>query len=105
MKRTVLILASLCAVTAYPAGALAARHIIEIKDMRFGRAPNGSHVGDVIVWKNSDIVRHTATAKNSAFDLMLEPGQSRSITVKKTGHIEVFCRYHPEMTLELTVEQ
>jgi len=105
MRRAIVILASLCAVPAYPAGASAARHVVEIRDMRFGRTPSGLRVGDVIVWKNSDIVRHTATAKNRAFDLMLEPGQSRSITVRKTGDIEVFCRYHPEMSLELTVKQ
>lgn len=89
---------------AFPSGAAsAARYTIAIRDMQFGPAPKHLRVGDEITWKNEDIFRHTATARDGAFDLTLDPGASATITLRKAGDVAVYCRYHPGMTVRLSV--
>jgi plastocyanin len=90
---------------AFAAGASAAQYVVEINDLRFGAAPSALQIGDTITWKNSDIVRHTATARNGIFDLILEPGTSKAVTLEKTGHVTVYCRYHPDMVMQLTISK
>jgi plastocyanin len=85
------------------ADASAATYIIGIKDMAFGRPPAGLAVGDTVTWKNSDVVWHTVTARDGSFDHRLLPGESVSITLQKDGALTIYCRYHPEMTVRLTV--
>jgi plastocyanin len=84
-----------------PAGA--ANYEITIKAMKFGPAPPHLKVGDTITWKNAGFLRHTATARNGAFDVKLAPGAATKIALQKSGRIIVFCRYHPDMTLTLSV--
>jgi plastocyanin len=81
----------------------AATYTVVIDKLAYGPAPIGLMVGDTITWKNADIFRHTATAKNGAFDIDLQPGQSGRVTLKSPGVIDVYCRYHPDMTMRLTV--
>lgn len=85
-----------------PAPAAATRTIV-IDKMAYGPAPPGLMVGDTLVWRNADIFRHSATARNGAFDIDLQPGASGEVTLKSPGVIDVYCRYHPDMTLRLTV--
>lgn len=84
-----------------PAGA--ARYVVEIRNMKFGPAPAHLKVGDTILWVNKDMFRHTATAKAAPFDLDLAPGAQGEAVLKKPGVFDVVCRYHPNMTLRLTV--
>lgn len=81
----------------------AAHHTIEIKNMAFGPAPAGLKVGDTIEWKNSDMFRHTATVRTGAFDLDIPPGGHAQAMLQKAGTLNIYCRYHPTMTLRLTV--
>lgn len=81
----------------------AAPYVIEIDNMKFGAAPEALKAGDVITWKNNDILRHTATARNGDFDVVLAPGASATVTLKTAGIVTVLCRYHPNMTLRLDV--
>ena len=94
--------AMLLAVGMSPA-ADAARYVVEIKDMSFGPAPAHLQVGDIIEWKNSDIFRHTATERGGQFDIMLAPGATSEVVLKKAGTFPIFCRYHPSMTMRLKV--
>lgn len=103
MRHAAAILIALTLAASWAGAASAADHVIEINDMRFGPAPQHLKVGDTITWKNLDIVRHTATAKNGTFDLKLDPGKSAQTTLRASGAVTVFCRYHPDMTLRLTV--
>ena len=96
-------IALLFAVLVMAVPAEAAQHTIDIKDMAFGAAPAGLKVGDTIEWKNSDMFRHTATARSGAFDLDIPPGGHAQATLKKAGILNIYCRYHPTMTLRLTV--
>lgn len=88
---------------ALAAPAEAAHHTIDIKNMAFGLAPAGLKVGDTIEWKNSDMFRHTATARTGAFDLDIPPGGHAQATLQKAGILNIYCRFHPTMTLRLTV--
>lgn len=79
-------------------------HVIEISGMAFGPAPSGIHAGDTILWRNKDLVPHTATARDGAFDVSLAPGAEGSVMVGKAGSVAYFCRFHPMMTGTLTIQ-
>lgn len=81
----------------------AARHVIEIRNMAFAKPPAGLKAGDTILWKNADMFRHTATDREGSFDLDLAPGAQGETRLRNSGPLEVFCRYHPNMVLHLTV--
>lgn len=74
-----------------------------MKDMVFGPVPSDLRVGDVVVWANDDIFRHTATARDRSFDVDLAPGARKRMTLAKAGTIPFYCRFHPGMTGRLTV--
>lgn len=78
-------------------------HTVVITDMAFGRPPAGVRPGDVVVWVNKDMFRHTATARDKSFDVDLAPGKSARTVVRKPGTISFYCRYHPGMTGRLVV--
>ena len=81
--------------------------VIEIKmeNVAYAPAQVSAHVGDTVEWTNDDIVAHTATARNGAWDLMIQPKGKASITVKSPGAIEYYCRLHPNMVGSITVSQ
>ena len=60
-------------------------------------------MGDVIVWQNNDILRHTATARDGSFDVDLPPGTSSRLTLATAGSFAFFCKFHPGMTGTLVV--
>jgi plastocyanin len=91
------------AFAAAPAWAAPRVHTVAIRDMAFGPAPAPLRVGDVVEWLNADIFRHTATARDRSFDLDLPPKGRARTTLKSAGTIEVYCRYHPGMTVRLAV--
>ncbi len=88
------------------AGAAAAKPAVvrvTIDSLAFGPQTATAKVGDTIEWTNQDVVVHTATASNHAFDLTLPPGKSVRLVLKKAGAFEYFCRYHPNMRGTLIV--
>lgn len=87
-----------------PVQAAPAEHVIPLGKMKFGAAPDRLLVGDVIVWVNQDPVRHTATARDGSFDIDLPPGKEGRLILAAAGEVEVFCRFHPGMKLNLTVK-
>ena len=84
---------------------LSAEHEIAIKRMKFGAAPGGLKVGDVIIWRNDDMFRHTATARDGSFDVDLPPKSEKRMTVEKAGAFEYYCRFHTGMVAKLDVRQ
>lgn len=86
-----------------PACADAATYEITIAKMQFGAVP-ALHVGDVVTWRNDDIFRHTATARDKSFDVDLPPKAQISVTVKQAGRVDFYCRIHPMMTGTLDVQ-
>jgi plastocyanin len=74
--------------------------VIEVRIEKIAYMPHktAAHVGDTIEWVNADIVVHTVTARNGAWDVMLPPNATKRITLKSTGTIDYYCRFHPNMT-------
>jgi plastocyanin len=61
-------------------------------------------VGDTIEWSNVDLVAHTATARDKSFDLMIFPNKKQTLTVKKAGEFDYYCKFHPNMTGHISVK-
>lgn len=62
-------------------------------------------VGDTIVWINEDLVPHTATAADSAWDTgSIGAKESGRVVVERKGRHTYVCAFHPNMKAELTVQ-
>lgn len=71
-------------------------HQVSIRGMKFVPPTIEAAVGDEIVWKNDDIVPHTATG--ASFDSgSIAGGESWTLMVKKTGETPYKCAFHPTM--------
>lgn len=85
-------------------GAPAAKvHVVRLNKLKFGPTPAEVKVGDTIEWVNDDFLRHTATARNGAFDVDLKPGAKARVVLRSAGKLDFYCRYHPGMTGRLIV--
>jgi plastocyanin len=60
-------------------------------------------VGDTIVWSNQDIFVHSVTDRGKSFDMNILPKHDARITLKTSGSINYYCRFHPNMQGRLTV--
>jgi plastocyanin len=74
-----------------------------IAAVAYSPAKVSAHVGDTIEWSNKDIVDHSATAKNKEWDVALPAHGTGHVVVKKAGHFDYYCKYHPTMTGEIEV--
>ena len=87
-----------------PAGAAAETHTVRIEGMRFQPATLTVRKGDRIVWRNQDMVPHSATAAG-AFDTgTIRPGGSATRKLDKAGHFAYLCTLHPAMKGEVVVQ-
>jgi plastocyanin len=77
---------------------------VAIDNVAYTPASISARVGDTIVWTNSDIVAHTATARDKSWDLMMLPKKSASLVLKKAGTIEYYCRFHPNMVGRIEIK-
>ncbi|HVV63072.1 MAG TPA: cupredoxin domain-containing protein [Pseudolabrys sp.] len=64
-----------------------------------------ARVGDTIEWSNKDIVAHTATARDKSWDYMIMPGKKQTLTLKKAGEIDYYCKFHPNMVGHISVKE
>ena len=78
---------------------------VTIDKLVFTPAEVTAKVGDTVVWTNKDILAHTATATNGAWNVVIAPKQSGKLVVKQAGTFDYFCKYHPNMKGKLTVTQ
>jgi plastocyanin len=103
-RRLPLLAAAAWALLPIPSPAVAAprTHVIVIDKMKFGPIPQDVRIGDVIVWNNRDMFRHSATAKGR-FDVDLPAGKAVKMRVTATGRFPFLCKYHPSMTGVLKV--
>jgi plastocyanin len=77
---------------------------VTIADMAFQPAVLHARVGDIVVWTNDDLFRHTATAKDGGFNIDLPVKASGRTTLKRRGRIDYACAYHSGMTGRIVVE-
>ena len=84
---------------ALPFAAAAATHTVTIEGMKFVPETVTVKKGDRIVWKNRDLVPHTATAASGTFDSgKIEAQNSWKFTIRTSGRFSYACAYHPTMT-------
>ena len=81
-----------------PAAAAPQTHVVVMDKMKFGPLPAQVRRGDVILWVNRDMFRHTATARNGSFNVDLPPNARGKTVVRAKGAIPFYCKYHPGMT-------
>ena len=78
--------------------------VITMENLDISPANVSAKVGDTIEWVNKDVFAHTATAKNGDFDVTLPPKKSAMFVLKKSGMVDYYCRYHPNMKATLKIE-
>ena len=85
-------------------GGGAARTIaVEMRQMAYVPAVLQAHVGDTIVFSNHDLVPHTVTARDRAWDSgSIAPDSSWRMVVDKGGAF--YCAFHPTMTGSIKLE-
>ncbi len=70
-----------------------------IRQMAFPQNRLEVEPGTTITWKNEDVLAHTVTAVDGAFDSgMIQPGDSWSYTFTTPGTYAFLCTPHPFMT-------
>jgi len=82
------------ALSAVPA--LAATIEVTIDKLVFSPASIQARVGDTIEWVNKDVIAHTATVKGG-WDVMIPSKSKGKVTLKATGAVDYYCRFHPNM--------
>jgi putative membrane protein len=85
---------------------MAMPHVVKITiaNMTFTPALASVRAGDTIEWTNADVVDHTATASNHAWDVSIAAGKTGRATVTKAGHVDYYCKFHPNMHGEVTAQ-
>jgi len=100
LLRSVLLLA----VVARPVAAGAATHVVTIEGMKFEPATLRVKMGDQVVWRNKDLVPHTATAEGKFDSKGIGAGKSWAWTAATRGQVDYVCTYHPGMKGSVVVE-
>jgi plastocyanin len=95
------IVAALMAGASISAGAATIQ--ISMENLVISPAEASAKVGDTIEWINKDIFAHTATARNSDWDVTIPPKKTVTSVLKKAGTVEYYCRFHPNMKATLTI--
>ncbi len=87
-----------------PSISFAETHFVEIKGFVYIPAELSIKAGDSVVWKNLDIVPHTATDANKKWDTgEIKPGESKQLKFEKALDSAYYCVYHPSMKAGLTL--
>jgi len=93
------------AASGIPGGSDQHVHQVSISNFTFAPPALEVHVGDVVEWKNTDFVDHTATANDQTFDTgRVQAGEAKRVVAKKKGRFPYFCRYHIAMKGTLIVQ-
>ena len=84
---------------------ITSRKVIQVKIEKLAFMPSQitAHVGDTIEWVNADFVAHTATARDGTWDVMIPPAATASVVLKSDGTVDYYCKFHPNMTGQITI--
>jgi plastocyanin len=90
---------SACALaSAARTGPASRTYTVTIEQMRFTPARITVAPGDVVEWVNADLVPHTATVRDGAFDSgQIAAGSSWRWTARTRGTTPYVCALHPTM--------
>ena len=92
------------ALEANAADATAQTHTVAIEGFKFNPPMLTLHRGDRIVWRNKDLVPHTATSHGVFDSRSIAPGSSWTYVARMAGPLPYVCTFHPTMQASLTVE-
>jgi plastocyanin len=70
---------------------------VVISDLEYGPSTVTISVGDTVTWLNRDIVEHTVTARDGAFDIATPKGRPVRWRATRSGEFAYSCRLHPNM--------
>ncbi len=74
------------------------RHVtVSIRNYAYHPQQITVKAGAKVTFTNHDAMAHTATSDHHGFDVVLEPGMSRTITVSKPGTYAYYCEFHEFM--------
>jgi plastocyanin len=76
---------------------------VTMADLAFAPREVTAKVGDTVEFVNDDILLHSATDRARSFDLVIKPQETARLPLQKPGRLSYYCRYHPNMTGEITV--
>jgi plastocyanin len=95
MRRIASVLIVGGAVLLLGAGIAAAATTVDTEDFDFSPKSISIDPGGSVTFDNTGNVAHTATADNGSFDTgNLDPGDSKTITIKAPGTYPYYCKYH-----------
>lgn len=95
--------AALLAAGVFCIPAAAGTHTVTIEGMKYRPETITIERGDTVVWRNADVVPHTATADGRFDSGLIAPGASWSWTATQSGRIGYVCTYHPGMKAAVVV--
>jgi plastocyanin len=91
----------LCLSMVWPvlANAAGRTHVVVMEGMKFSPPTLRIQKGDTVVFKNNDLVPHTATAKErGVFDSgIIKPGESWTLAPTFHATVPYVCTFHPMM--------
>jgi plastocyanin len=87
-----------------PLAAHAETHTVTMEGMKFQPQVVTVKRGDTIVWRNRDVVPHTATAAGLFDSGGIASGKSWSHVASKVGRHDYVCTYHPGMKATVVVQ-
>lgn len=105
----ILMLAAVSAHAGWGAASSAAAgsgHVVIIENMKFSPAVITVRTGERIVFRNQDLVPHTATSKPAGqFDSgVLKGGEAWTFTAAHEGTVRYTCTFHPMMEGTIVVK-
>ena len=82
---------------------LAADRDVAISGFSFSPRTVTVKVGDSVTWTNSDAQTHTATSGTAWDTGDIGNGESKSVTMRRSGTFDYICAVHPTMTGRVVV--
>ena len=80
------------------------QHEVQIKGMKFSPDRLEVRVGDSIRWTNSDLVPHTATARDRSWTSgSVRKDGTFSLVVTEGMTPDYFCTFHPHILGKITI--
>ncbi len=87
-----------------PGIAAAATHTVTIEGMNYQPASLTVKRGDKVIWRNKDVVPHTATVSGKFDSKQIGTGETWSWSPQAEGRFDYICTYHPGMKGAVVVE-
>jgi plastocyanin len=84
-------------ILAWAPGGAAETIRVGVDKLTFTPAQISARIGDTIEWTSTDFVAHTATGRNKEWDVTIPAKGSGRVTLMKSGIVDYYCRFHPNM--------